>query len=287
MRWPKIFFWVLIIQFLINWIISGRKLSTIPDIFISQSTLWVALFLFTIFKVFGNTKDVAIIKVFFYKEICKPCLENHNYHNVTFENYSSIPDIRIGLMAGDDIKESNICIVCDEFKYSEIKYYHEITYYDKEGKSTTERKQTFSGTEIFYPCSVNVEAPVRIVPTYMKNGKENPLHIMCKEKKEDEEHIDIEDIEFNESFEVFSRDPHSAFYFLSADKIELLKQLRKTCAMSLVVEKEGIYSAMNITNNLFTWSSNAIPVEQMTPDTYNGDVEKIEQILNKLIILSK
>lgn len=232
----------------------------------------------------SSAHDKLLQKLFF-RDVCEVCLHNNNYHNVKFGLFSNIPDRTIGLMNGDEKETCHLGITCDEFKYSEIVYSHEVTVDDGDGHSSTETVVTFVGIELYLPGNINVNESVRIVPTFMKHGKEKLYFAMSKKQKDGEEHVDIEDIEFNEEYEVFSKDPHSAYYFLDADKIEYLKQYRKTNLISMVVDKDGIYVAINMKESLFKMPQGKnITVDDITPDSYNNDLKQLESIIGKFKI---
>lgn len=180
----------------------------------------------------------------YYKDVCEVLLQEHGYSNINTQKIS-IQDKEVGLMSGDQYKELIVGITCDQFRYNKIRYYHVHVYKDADGYETREEKTSFMGFEIFIPYNTGIDQTVRIIPSIMKNNQEKVYTVMSSGKLDEEEHIDIEDIEFNEKFEVYSKDAHSAYYFLSSKRIEYLKQLRRSSLISVAVNKDGLYIATN------------------------------------------
>lgn len=117
-----------------------------------------------------------------------------------------------------------------------------------------------------------IENIVRVIPSITKNNGEEDIYI-SKGKLGGEEHVDIEDIEFNQKFEVYSKDTHYAFWFLNSQRIEYLKQLRKKYIIAIVVKKEGLYIATNKVGKFF---------ELPDIESENDPVEYFENNINKL-----
>lgn len=217
-----------------------------------EVSIFVALISFFYLKKPGFNFFYAELKLkkIYEKEICQPVLDKRNYHNVLF-GIANIRDREIGLTRGDEYLDTDDSITCDEFTYRKVAYYHEVEHENAKGHTYRERVTTFDGNEIFLPCNTMVEDTVRIIPSITKHsGKEN-IYISCG-RLEGEEHVDIEDIEFNQEFEVYAKNPHDAYIFLNSQRIEYLKQLRKKYIIAVVVKNEGIYIATNTTSWHFT-----------------------------------
>lgn len=224
-----------------------------------------------------------ILKEKFYKEVCKPLLEEQGHHNIKL-GVANIPAWNIGLVRGDAMLTTYGEVTCDEFIYRAVEYYHEEEYYTNDGKSS-ETVRTFSGNEFFIPCNTGVDDIVRIIPTKIGyNGKEFLCEGISKGKMEGEEHVDIEDIEFNRIFEVYSKNPHSAFYFLNSERIEYIKTLRQKSAISIVIAKQGIYVATDKRTKFFEMPSIAetiIKYEEITEERFRRDLRKFESLLEE------
>lgn len=215
----------------------------------------------------------------FYKEICETLLKEHGYTDV-YTDQLSIPDMRVGLMSGDQKKELISGITCKEFSYNKIKYYHEVVNTDSNGKETRHDETSFIGFEVFIPYNTGINETVRIIPSIMKAGQERIYNVISRGKLEGEEHIDIEDIEFNEKFEVYSKDAHSAYYFLNAERIEYLKQLRRNSLISVVINKDGLYVATNRVNLLL----DVPPVEsnqEISKERFEKDFNEFEKLIGE------
>ena len=123
-----------------------------------------------------------------------------------------------------------------------------------------------------------IENTVRIIPSITKNnGKEN-IYI-SKGKLEGEEHVDVENIEFNQEFEVYSKDTHYAFWLLNSQRIEYLKQLRKKYIIAIVVKKEGLYIATNKVGKFFELPD--IEGENDPVEYFENNINKLETMLNE------
>ena len=121
----------------------------------------------------------------------------------------------------------------------------------------------------------------RLVPsTTTSNGKEKINNAMSVKKQDGEEHIDIEDIEFNGNFEVFSKDPHSAFYFLTSERIEKLKELRRKDPLSIVIQNDGIYIAVNKFQLFFEMPPISV-LQKCTKETFETQFKKFEEMLEE------
>ena len=232
--------------------ILGRKMRSIADFL----TVWlevamaISMLLLTFKKGKYDEKYAKdVLNNIYEKEICEPILDKHNYHNVKY-GIAKIPDTEMGLARGDRYSDIYNCITCDEFTYRNVRYYHTEETVDKDGNTHTEYVTTFEGSELFISCETKIEEDVRIIPSITKNnGKEN-IYI-SKGKQLGDEHVDIEDIKFNEEFEVYSKNPHFAFLFLNSQRIEYLKQLREKYIISLIVTKEGLYIATTRMSSCF------------------------------------
>lgn len=226
---------------------------------------------------FDTSYAKQILQKKYIKEICQPVLEKHNYHNINIGS-SCIPGTLIGLLNGDTNFTEDNSVTCDEFSYTNIRYYHERTYEDEERHLQTEEITSFYGSKIFIPCKTMIENTVRIIPSITKNnGKEN-IYI-SKGKLEGEEHVDVENIEFNQEFEVYSKDIHYAFWFLNSQRIEYLKQLRKKYIIAIVVKKEGLYIATNKVGKFFELPD--IECENDPVEYFENNINKLETMLNE------
>ena len=248
----SIAFPIAIVITLVMVVIDGFSLSI--NMFLNvwvEVSIFATLILFFYQKKLGFNSFYAELKLkkIYEKEICQPVLDKRNYHNILF-GIANIRDREIGLTRGDEYLDTDDSITCDEFTYSNVVYYHEVEQEDEKGHTYRERVTTFSGNEIFLPCNTMVEDTVRIIPSITKHGGKENIYISCG-RLEGEEHVDIEDIEFNQEFEVYAPKPHYAYLFLNSQRIEYLKQLRKKYTIAVVVKKEGIYIATNITRGYF------------------------------------
>ena len=226
---------------------------------------------------FDTSYAKQILQKKYIKEICQPVLEKHNYHNINI-GFSCIPGTLIGLLNGDTNFTEDNSVTCDEFSYTNIRYYHERTYEDEERHLQAEEITSFYGSKIFIPCKTMIENTVRIIPSITKdNGKEN-IYI-SKGKLEGEEHVDVENIEFNQEFEVYSKDTHYAFWFLNSQRIEYLKQLRKKYIIAIVVKKEGLYIATNKVGKFFELPD--IEGENDPIEYFENNINKLETMLNE------
>ena len=232
-------------------------------------------------KIFGAYNPNDNLEELFYRDVWTPIFAEHNYHNVHIGEYGSINDIAIGLVKGDVSKRETRAVECDEFKYNRVEYYHEVRSYDEDGTERTSETTTFDGFELFLPCTTGVNEAIRLVPsTTTISGKEKINNAMSVKKQNGEEHIDIEDIEFNENFEVFSKDPHSAFYFLTSERIEKLKELRRKEPLSIVIQKDGIYIAVNKFQLFFEMPMISV-LQKSTKETFEMQFKKFEEMLEE------
>lgn len=218
-----------------------------------------------------------ILQKKYIKEICQPVLEKHDYHNINI-GFSCIPGTLIGLLNGDTNFTEDNSVTCDEFSYTNIRYYHERKYEDEERHIQTEEITSFYGSEIFIPCKTMIENIVRVIPSITKNNGEEDIYI-SKGKLGGEEHVDIEDIEFNQKFEVYSKDTHYAFWFLNSQRIEYLKQLRKKYIIAIVVKKEGLYIATNKVGKFFELPD--IECENDPVEYFENNINKLETMLSE------
>lgn len=232
-------------------------------------------------KIFGAYNPNDNLEELFYRDVWTPIFTEHNYHNVHIGEYGSINDRSIGLVKGDESKRETRSVECDEFKYNRVEYYHEVRSYDKDGTERTSETTTFNGFELFLPCNTGVNEAIRLVPsTTTSNGKEKINNAMSVKKQDGEEHIDIEDIEFNGNFEVFSKDPHSAFYFLTSERIEKLKELRRKNPLSIVIQNDGIYIAVNKFQLFFEMPPISV-LQKCTKETFETQFKKFEEMLEE------
>lgn len=231
-------------------------------------------------KIFGAYDPVDNLKELFYRDVWTPIFTEHNYHNIHIGEYGSINDRSIGLVKGDERKREKRSVECDEFKYNRIEYYHEVRNYDKDGTERTSESTTFNGFELFLPCNTGVNEAIRIVPSTTKIGGEKLDKTMSVKQQDGEEHIDIEDIEFNENFEVFSRDPHSAFYFLTSERIEKLKELRRKNPLSVVIQNDGIYVAVDKFQFFFEMPPISM-LQKSSKETFETEFQRFEEMLNE------
>ena len=225
-----------------------------------------------------SSEDIREKLLFSFAGLRRQLMQEHGY---TFEKGRlDIQDTEIGLMSGDQRKNYITSVECDEFTYEKIRYYYEKISEDENGNEHTEEITTFIGFELFFPYSTSINEPVRIVPSVTKMGKEKIFKVMSKGRLEGEEHVDIEDIEFNENFEVFSKDPHSAYYFLDSKKIEALKELRRKNIISAVVDKDGLYIATNREMSLMDLPPVNIN-EDISKERFERDFEEFEKVLGE------
>ena len=117
-----------------------------------------------------------ILQKKYIKEICQPVLEKHDYHNINI-GFSCIPGTLIGLLNGDTNFTEDNSVTCDEFSYTNIRYYHERKYEDEERHIQTEEITSFYGSEIFIPCKTMIENIVRVIPSITKNNGEEDIYI--------------------------------------------------------------------------------------------------------------
>lgn len=242
----------------------------------------VCLILFAVVpKIGGKSSVEKVLEEKFDNDVCRPLLESHNYHNIVL-GIANIPDVSIGLVNGDEDLITYGEVTCDEFAYRVVSYSHEEENYNSQNNTTTRTTvNTLLGNEFFLPCNTGIEDIIRIVPSITKsNGKEYIYKGISRVKMDGEEHVDIEDIQFNENFEVFSKNPHSAFYFLNSNRIEYLKQLRKNNIISMVITNQGLYIATNKRTTFFEMPM-IINGMELTEEKFEKELKEFEKLIGK------
>ena len=79
---------------------------------------------------------------------------------------------------------------------------------------------------------------------------------------------------------MFSKDPHSAFYFLTSERIEKLKELRRKNPLSIVIQNDGIYIAVNKFQLFFEMPPISV-LQKSTKETFETQFKKFEEMLEE------
>ncbi len=135
------------------------------------------------------------------------------------------------------------------------------TDYDPDTKTYIDSEILFNGQVYAIPFKSYIDGNVIILTSYKLFGREhtyqdNPLNKLQK--------IDIEDIEFNDNFEVYANNETDAFYVLNPSTIEVLKALKcEYPQFGIHVRGDMFFISINSGHQLFSPPSSGYKIDAL------------------------
>lgn len=267
---------LILVFFILNFIISYDTifLCQIPGVAIAI----LILFLLGCLSHWNKYTKKKYIEIYL-KQAVKVALPN-----ATFDYYDHMPAQELVnncvVRKGDSMYGNSY--VCDktpgqEIEFSSFKSTEEETYY-KDGKKKTRTITLFSGSVIKTKLARGIDGRVRIITSTKGKRKEDIGYWPSQRKSE--ELIDVESVEYNDNFQVFSASQHDAFLIVTPYVTEKLMELKQRYQdFSFVVKGQYLYIAIQ------SWSLSLnvpflISEKDLESLSVEKEVEKIKSIVD-------
>lgn len=164
-----------------------------------------------------------------------------------------------------------------EFEFSYFKSTEKEEYY-RDGKKRTRTITLFSGNIIKTKLSRGIDGRVRIITSTKLKRKEDIGYWPSQRKSE--ELIDVENVEYNDNFQVFSASQHDAFLIVTPYVTERLMELKQRYKdFSFVVKGQYLYIAVQ-SGGLSLNIPFLISEKNLEHLSVEKEVEKIRTIVN-------
>ncbi|MEG0076969.1 DUF3137 domain-containing protein [Anaerorhabdus sp.] len=151
------------------------------------------------------------------------------------------------------------------------------------GKTTT-RVQLFKGQYMVFSFPKPIMAFTVVRENKWFDSKPGGLFSGCPST----EKVELESVEFNKEFVVFSSDPHEAFYLLTPPFMEILLDFQRTYGVEVFFGfmRNEFHVAINSEENLFE-PSILVPVKSISMNTYDTDILKIKRVIDQLNLIEE
>jgi len=202
----------------------------------TSGSLFMALFIaapiglvfgFLFYKLFGCKKSLATYRAFF-KSIFVEAPFRNAFEELTYhsdEGFSQELIKNTGLMCLGNIYNTNDYI---QGTYHNVKFERadvKIQQHVSTGK-TSYTVTYFNGRWLILDFNKEFHFDLQILKKDFYNSKKKGTFFTNDEERR--HRIELEDVEFNEMFHVFGQDDHEAFYILTPQFMEILKEMAST-----------------------------------------------------------
>lgn len=250
-------------------------LSLIACRFLKEYALVVVIFIWVYFynSYNKNKEDVASSYI---SNFLEPVLEE--VLPDTKLDYFGEMDLNVlaNVVQGSNTYYSNCHITFgDEYKTEFCNL--RATHYERNDDKKLEEVENYRGQVFVTHFETGINGHIRVVPVSKTISAGKKLHKPYGEKKNDEEEIETESIEFNEGYSIFSTDDFYTKLILDAYLIDYLNDLRKNRKVSIYMNENYIAVSFKSKTKLFE-----VP-------TLPGDVDRLslsgeyEELRNKLV----
>lgn len=256
-----------------------------PTIFLILMIFFFIILLFSTLEWF-LTKNQN--KKFYEQKIGEKILDTIQNSTCEINNFIDTKDLyNIGILPFYDLSYGNYLIKFskDNKKYAFCNINLQLSIDSNEVEIYN--KEIFKGQVYIFDCKKNINDFIRIISCYRSGPFMNKNINNIKSKEKSEISIKTESEEFNENFEIYSPNEHSAFYLLDSNVMEKLIKLRKKYNLfNIYISTNKVVLIIN-TDRMF-FDNTYITNEKILEETINKDINELLQTINDFEkILSK